>query len=101
MTLDQEVSRGVQARQILEDQLFQESVKVVQDDIFEKFSSADPSNLEELRIQRLRLKCLADITRQIQTVMETGYLAEQEIERQKTLTERSIERVRKGIRAVF
>lgn len=101
ISLEQEMARGAQARAIVEHDLFQAAVNKTQDDIFEKFASIDPSDVQGLQIQRLRLKCLADITRQLQTVMETGVLATEEIKRQQTLAERAAERIKRGIRSVF
>lgn len=99
--LEVESSRGVRARAILESDLFQEAVNKVQEDIFEKFSSLDPSDTEGLRVQRIRLKGLADVTRQLQTVMETGRLADEQIAHEKNMLEKAADRLRRGIRAVF
>lgn len=101
MDLQQEVSRGTQAKHILEHELFQEAVNKVQADIFDKFASLDPVNKEGMVIERLRLKCLADITRNLQDVMNTGVLAEAEIKRQQTMADKAFERIKKGIRAVI
>lgn len=100
-SLEIEVKRGVEAKQVIENPLFQEAISKVQEDIFEKFSSTDPVDLEGLRVQRIRLKCLAEITRNIQSVVETGFLAQEEIARQKSLADRAVDRMKKGIRAVF
>ena len=101
MSLDLEVGRGARAKAILESDLYREAVAKVQADIFDCFAKTDPANLEELRIQRIRLKCLADINRELATVMNTGKLAEAEIKQKQGLAQRMKERAAKGIRAVF
>jgi predicted ribosome quality control (RQC) complex YloA/Tae2 family protein len=101
LTLTEESARGAQARAILEHDLFKEAVETTQQDIFDKFASLDPSDKDGMQVQRLRLKSLADITRQLQTVMETGRLADEQIKHELGMMERAAERVRRGIRSVF
>ena len=101
MSLEIEVSRGTQARAILENELFKEAVEKTQQDIFDKFSSIDPLDKEGMVIQRLRLNCLAEITRNLKDVMETGLLAEKQIEHEQTLAQKVKERLQKGIRSIY
>lgn len=101
MSLETEVSRGTQARQILENELFKEAVEKTQQDIFDKFSATDPTDKEGMVIQRLRLKCLADITRNLQDVMNTGILAEEQIEHERSMAQKLKGRMLRGIRAVI
>lgn len=101
MTLEEESGRGSSARAILESPLFKEAVEKVQQDIYDKFAQTDPANVDELRIQRIRQKCLADIVRQLGEVMTSGKLAEVQIERSRTLMERTKERLSRGLRRVF
>lgn len=101
MSLEIEVSRGTQARAILENELFKEAVDKTQQDIFDKFASLEPTDKEGMVIQRLRLKTLADITRNLQDVMNTGVLAEEQIEHEQTIAQKMKERLQRGIRAVF
>lgn len=100
VSLEDEVARSVDARHVLNNYLFKEAVDKVQADIFDRFASSDPAAVMELQIQRLRLKALSDIVRQLQTVMETGELAKVEIERQRTVAARMVERMKRGIRGV-
>lgn len=101
MTPEEEVSRGSRAKRILEDGIFKEAVSKVQQDVFDTFAKTDPTNAEELKVQRLRLKCLADIVRNLSEVMSTGRLAEIQIDRDRTLIEKIKERAAKGLRRVF
>lgn len=99
MSLDQEVSRGTRAKQLIEDELFKEAVEKTQQDVFDKFSMLDPTDKEGMVIQRLRLNVLASVVRNLQEVMETGALAEKQIEHEQTLAQRAIQRLKQGIRA--
>lgn len=81
--------------------MFKEAVEKVQQDVFDKFAEIDPADAEGMRIQRLRLKCLADICRQLGDVMKTGKLAEMQVERDRTLMERIKKRAAEGLRRVF
>lgn len=101
MSLEQEMTRGAQARAILEHDLFKESVETIQRSILDAFASADPADKDGLQLLRLKLKCLAEITRQLQTVMETGVLAQEEVKRRQSMAEMAAERFKRGIRAVF
>lgn len=101
MTLDEEVGRGARAKAIIESAMFKEAVDKVQQDVFDKFASTDPTNVDELKVQRIRLKCLADIVRNLGEVMKTGQLAEVQIERERTLMEKAKERLSRGLRRVF
>ena len=98
--LESEVARGIDARHIIEHYLFKEAVETIQSDIYDKFCSTDPTDLEGLRIQRLRQKCLAELTRSIHTVMETGKMAEEQIIRERTFAQRAVDRLKQGIRSV-
>ncbi len=100
-SLEAEISRGVQARQLMEHPLFVEAIDKTQQGIFDRFAAIDPSDLAGLQTQRLLLKCLADVTRQIQTVMETGLLAKAEVDRRQSLAARVVERMKHGIRSVI
>jgi hypothetical protein len=101
MTLEEESGRGAHARKILEDDLFKEAVAKVQQDVFDTFAKTDPKDDGELKIQRLRLKCLADVVRNLGDVMNTGKLAEKQIEEEVSLAQRVVERAKAGLRRVF
>lgn len=101
MTLEEEVGRGQEARRILESKMFKEAHDKVQQDILDSFGKTDPKDVEAMRVERIRLKCLADIVRQLAEVMNTGKLAAAQIERDRTLFEKAKERVNRGLRRVF
>lgn len=101
MTPAQEIARGQKAKLILEDAIYKEAVEKVQQSIFDDFAATEPTKQDELLIHRLRLKALADVTRQLANVMNTGRLAEAQVEQEKSMAERMASRLRAGIRGVF
>lgn len=101
MDLEADASRGANAKRILDDPLFKGAVERVQKDIYDRFCALEPSDLEGLRIQRLRQNALADVVRGLTSVMQTGRLAQEEINRKQTLVQKATERMARGIRAVF
>lgn len=101
MNSEREIARGQKAKGILEDPMYREAVETVQKGIFDDFAAVDPSKPDDLLICRLRLKCLADVTRQLASVMNTGRLAEAQVEQERSFAERAAERLRAGIRGVF
>lgn len=101
MDIDQEIARGSQARQILESKLFKEAVEKVQQGVFDKFASLDPSDKDGMQVQRLRLNALADILRNLAEVMNTGKLAQAKLEQERTLMQKAKDRMAQGLRRVF
>lgn len=99
--MEADIARGQQARRILEDDLFKDAVAKVQQSVFDDFANTDPLEVEALRVQRIRLKCLADVVRELAAVMNTGKVAAAEVQRQQTLIDRAKERMKRGIRGVF
>ena len=87
MTPEEELVRAGKAREILAEPLFKESVSVIREALIEgiRRSAFTEEKLREKLCQRLAL--LEDLVVQLQTVMETGKLAEETI-RQKTISER-------------
>lgn len=96
-----DISRGVKAKAILEDEMFREAVEAVQKSIFDEFAEIEPSDVAKLQVCRLRLNALAEVTRRLASVMNTGKLAEVEREREQTIAQRTAERLKRGIRSVF
>jgi hypothetical protein len=101
VSLETDIARGQQARRILEDDLFKEAVAKVQQSVFDDFAQTDPLEVEALRVQRIRLKCLAEVVRELGAVMNTGKVAQAEVKQQQTLLDRARDRMKRGIRGVF
>ena len=85
--LEEEVRDGGKAKQVLENEIFQRAVKTLEEAFLVgiRQSAFKDEKLREKLCQRLAL--LHDLVGQIQTVMETGQMAAEQIE-QKTLAER-------------
>lgn len=99
-----DIERGIQAKALIESPLFQEAIQKVQQGIFDDFAAVDPSDTDGMRIHRLRLKCLAEITRQLQTVAYTGQLAIEEQQsriKQETWLKQRMERGIRAVRSIF
>jgi len=84
---EEELVRAGKAREILAEPLFKECVSVIREALIAgiRRSAFTEEKLREKLCQRLAL--LEELVGQLQTVMETGKLAEETI-RQKTISER-------------
>jgi len=107
VNLDTEISSGTQAKLLLESATFQGAVNRVQQAYFDEFASADPADAVKLQVIRLKLKALADMVRDLRTVMETGQLAQQQRDeriereaREKALREGTAQAAQK-VRGIF
>lgn len=87
MSPEEELVRAGKAEQILAEPLFKECVTTIREALIDgiRRSAFTDNRLREKLCQRLAL--LEDLVGQLQTVMETGKLAEETI-RQKTIAER-------------
>ena len=101
MELERDASRGAEAQAILNSAIFRDACEKVQQGVFDAFAQIDPKDLAGLQEQRIKLRCLADVMRELQTVMQTGQLARAELEQAKTLKERVVDKTRRLVRGVF
>jgi len=87
MSPEEELVRAGKAREILAEPLFKECVAIIREALIAgiRRSAFTEEKLREKLCQRLAL--LEELVGQLQTVMETGKLAEETI-RQKTISER-------------
>jgi hypothetical protein len=78
--LDQESNRGVKAKQILENELFEESFKVLKKSYEEAIFQTGPN--DELARTKIYLayQILGKFESHFRTVMETGKLAEKQLQ---------------------
>lgn len=93
MTPDDEILRGNQARLILQDKMYAESWAVVEQRLITLLKQVDIEPAKERRVLDA-LKGLHTARKYLETVMETGKMAAQTIERDRTFTERMKDRVR-------
>lgn len=80
MALKDELRRGEQARLLLQNELYQEAVTQVRQAIIDKWISAPLRDREGQHELKIMLKLLGDVTGYIQTAMETGKLAQIQLE---------------------
>ena len=92
MTSDQEIDRGRGMARIVNDPLYQEAWNVPKERIIGLLESADLDPEKRARLNAL-LVAFAQARRYAEQVMQTGKMAAQQIERDRTFTERVKERV--------
>ena len=90
LSLEEQLIRAERARQILEDDLFKEAVRAIEEALLSGIqrSAFLDAPLREKLCQRYAL--LGDLIGQFRTHMETGQLAAEEL-RQKTMRERALQ----------
>lgn len=93
MTPDEELRRGEQARQVIENEIYAEAWKSVRDGIISAWESAPIRDKEGQNELKLMLKLLTDVRRNIETVMNTGKMAKIQIERE-SMFKRAVNRMR-------
>ena len=75
---EQEITRGNKAKQILEEPLFVESVQTIRTELMNEWLNSDEKNSEQREnIFRMR-RMLEVVLMQLQSVLETGKLANKE-----------------------
>lgn len=82
MTPDEELRRGEQARQVIENEIYTEAWQSVREGIIGAWESAPIRDKEGQNELKLMLKLLTDVRRNIETVMNTGKMAKIQIERE-------------------
>lgn len=88
MTPEEHLRRADHAKRILEDPLYQESWQAIRERIVEQLESADLADAMRERLNYL-LVANARAHHYLQSVMEAGKVAAQEIERKQTMAERA------------
>lgn len=82
MTPDEELRRGDQARQVIENEIYAESWQSVRDGIISAWENAPIRDKEGQNELKLMLKLLNDVRANIETTMQTGKMAKIMIERE-------------------
>lgn len=86
MTPEKEVSRGEEARQLLENPIYRESIEMVQDGLIRAIKNSalgDESTHHRLAIS---MQLLFQITKYIETVMQTGKMAEFQLKKESSVS---------------
>jgi hypothetical protein len=92
MTPEQEVTRGHQARRILDDAMYQEAFDVVRDRLVSLLESAELAPEKRAAVNGLLIQH-RKVRQYMEMVMQTGKMAATQIERDKTFPERVRERL--------
>lgn len=93
MTSDDEVTRGHKAERVLRDEIYQEAYTAVRDRIVAQLSLAETTGEKRERLNSL-LIAVETVRRYMESVVQTGKMAAQQIERDRTFAERMRDRVR-------
>ena len=75
MNTSEELRRGELARQLLQNEVYQDAVSKVKEAIIDKWQQAPMRDREGHHELKLMLKLLGDLTGYIQSTMETGKMA--------------------------
>ena len=94
--LRKELDRGAKARAVLDSELFQEAVKVIEDDTLTKWKISPIRDVEGREALRLKWQVIQEIVTHLKDVMMTGKMASQELNRKLTLVER-VKRSARGL----
>ncbi len=83
MSLELDVTRAQQAKHLLDNPIYQESIKSVREAIIKAWSDAPIRDIDGQHELKLMLKLLTDLENNILRVVNDGKIAQIEIERQK------------------
>lgn len=86
MSIDTELRRGEQARQVIENPIYSEAIAAVKQGIFDKWASAPMRDREGHHELKLMLKLLGELTGYIETTMQTGKMASMQLEQERKMT---------------
>ena len=96
MTPEEEVTRGHKAERLMRDEIYQEAFATVRERIVGQLSQAEVAGDKRDRLNSL-LVGLSTVQRYIEQVAVGGKMAAQQIERDRTFTERVGDRLRKVV----
>ena len=89
MSPDQEIRRGLEARQLLESPIYREAYQTIRDNIVTQLSLADTPDDKRQRLNNL-LIALSKVEQYMNQVMTSGKMVE--IERERSLSDRIFRR---------
>jgi siroheme synthase (precorrin-2 oxidase/ferrochelatase) len=92
MTPDEEIQRGHNARRILNDDMYQEAFNAVRDRLVSLLESAEVTGEKRQRINDLLVQH-RKVRQYMETVMQSGKMAAESIERDKRFAERVRDRI--------
>jgi hypothetical protein len=93
VTPDEEIRRGRHAANVLDDEIYKEAYQSIRERIVGQLASADLSDDKRDRLNNL-LIALEAVRRYMEQVMVGGRMAVEQIERERTMTQRIGDRLR-------
>lgn len=93
MTPDEEIRRGRHAANVLDDEIYKEAYQSIRERIVGQLASADLSDDKRARLNNL-LIALEAVRRYMEQVMVGGRMAVEQIERERTMSQRIGDRLR-------
>lgn len=93
MSPEEEIVRGSQAQRVLADSIYKEAFDAIRERIVQQLSMAETADDKRDRLNAL-LIALATVHRYMEQIMTTGKMAAQQIERDRSFTERVRDKVR-------
>jgi hypothetical protein len=94
MTIEQDISKGGRAREVLESEVYLEAFETIKQEIMTTWSQSPSRDSEGREKLFLMLGMLNKVQSTLQTVMETGKIAQINLNHQRTLIERAKEFIR-------
>jgi hypothetical protein len=91
MTLEDEDSRGIEARRVLESPIYVEAYATIEEKLINQMALAETTAERGEHLRRL-LVAHRKIRQYIQQVMITGQMAEQELERKRSVSDKMMGR---------
>lgn len=86
MSIDNELRKGEQARQIIESELYQEAKGSVRQAIIDKWIACPMRDREGAHELKIMLKLLGEVTGYIETAMQTGKMAAIQLESERKVS---------------
>ena len=93
MSPDEELARAGKAQRVLADDMYQEAYGTIRERIIQQLSQAETAGDKRDRLNAL-LVSLETVRRYMEQVMITGKMAAQQIERDRTFSERVGDKIR-------
>ena len=87
MSFKEELRRGELARHVVENEIYQDAIKQVREGIIKKWEEAPLRDREGHHELKIMLKLLCEITGYIQTTMDTGKMAQIQLEHDRKVTQ--------------
>jgi len=79
MGIREESTEGQESKRILESDVFKDAMQALADGYQTEWMNSDMNDVEKRETTFLKLRMLAEVVNELQTVLETGQLADEQI----------------------